>query len=105
MIRKVKISFGKKEGTVSFDDSKKGKHRISVQLNDDVKRAEVIQYLISKREYLVPGRKLKPGQIGGAQTVQQFPYDSQTYFELALSSMYCQNGIWVDWGEETTEEK
>ncbi len=101
MVTTVRIETKEKpiyRGSVSYDDSKK---KVTVVFPDKKIKQEIEKYLATKQDFRIPESQ----EIDDYRVDNAAPVDNQTYFELAMCTLYSKLGVWVDWNSERQEGK
>lgn len=93
MRRKVGIKANDKEGYVFWETENPDDFEV-FHPDDDVFEM-VIDYLLTQREFWIPESQ----RVDDYRIDEAFPTDNETYFSLALSELYANTGVWVDWGK------
>ncbi len=83
----------KEFGNVIYDEKTK---ELEVDLDNTIMKNAVSSYLRTEREYWIPtGDGIDEFRVDKAK-----PTESLMYMELALSSLWGNTGVWVDWETE-----
>ena len=77
-----------KTGSVLYD----GKN-IDVVFPSKKEKSAIEEYLNTKRDFRIPDSDA----MDDFRIDRAFPKDSETYFRLALCSLWAETGIWVEW--------
>ena len=86
----IKVSKGKKTGTVFYDSSKK---EITVEFSDPDVKNDIELFLSTKRDFNIPeSQKIDDFRVDTAS-----PKDNIIYFELTMCTLFANTGVHVDW--------
>ena len=87
---KVKISYGDQEGEVIYNKNTK---EVSVDFPDESLASDIEEYLQTKRVFRIP----ESDDIDDYREDFAFPFENIIYFELAMSNLYTNLDVWVNW--------
>jgi len=91
IMAKVKISHNGQTGTIEYIEGDLENFKVSFP---DVKKSqEIIKYFTTEREFHIPESQ----RIDDYRVDKALPTDHITYFELALSTLYANTDVWVEW--------
>ena len=79
------------QGRIIWDERDPGSFQVIIDC-DDTRRA-VQAYLRTRREFHIP----EANRIDDTRSDTCLPTDTNTYFELALNTLYANTGVWVEW--------
>ena len=89
-IMKVAIKFESKKGFVHYNEQTK---EITVELPDEVVKKKVENYLSTRRVFRIP----ESNRLDDFRENYAYPFENVTYFKLAMSTLYNNTNVWVDW--------
>lgn len=93
-IFRVAIHYGDAVGTIEYDDVR---HDFCVHLADAEKRREVEEFLCAKHVFNIARKTLRD-----FQACEFFPVESVDKFKIALTEVWKNTGVFVDWSRPVT---
>lgn len=93
MVIEAGIMFEKEEGTVVYDEKEK---KALVIFPDEEIEETINDYLTKIQSFRIPQSQ----KIDDFEVMKAKPIDNETFFSLALSSMYSEIDVWVDWSKK-----
>lgn len=98
MVIEIEIELGDSRGVVQYSENLR---KIDVDFPIVPIQAAVREYLQKEREFWIP----ESHRTDDFRVDRAHPYDSTTYFELAMCSLWSATGVLVDWPTEKRREE
>ena len=73
---------------------------VDVQLKDELVKRQVEEHLNTPRTFRIPESQ----KIDDFREETASPTESLMHFELSMSTLYAETGVWVDWGTYKKEK-
>lgn len=83
----------RKEGQKGTIEYNSGTKEFAVDFPDTRTVSQINKYLTTKREFRIP----ESGKIDDYRIDNALPVSNETYFRLALSTLFVNVEVWVEW--------